>query len=274
MKITADIHNHTYFSSCAAKESTLMAHVEMAKADGLSFLGLSDHIWDSKVFGASKWYSPQDVEHLLALKEQLPADRIIDGVRILFGCESEFTHNRVLCLSEENAKHFDYFIVPHSHTHMNVVVPRERVATLELHASYLMESFMNLLEHPMISRATAIAHPFVPGTAFDIYNETQALIPDDYFYKAFTAAREKGIAIELNGSCLHDKSAEGLRRCEYARIFTIAKECGCRFTYGSDCHNATKEIREISRVEKFFDICGITEEDMLSLEEILKKNNP
>ena len=165
---------------------------------------------------------------------------------------------------------FDYFIVPHSHTHMNVVVPRERVATLELHAKYLMESFMALVEHPMISKATAIAHPFVPGTAFDIYNATQALIPNSYLYEAFAAAREKGVAIELNGSCLHDKSENGLKNCEYARIYSIAKECGCRFTYGSDCHDPRKDRRDLAAVERFFEICNITDSDMLTLDEMIK----
>jgi diacylglycerol kinase len=104
-------------------------------------------------------------------------------------------------ISEENAELFDYFIVPHSHTHMGVVVPKDRIATLELHAKYLMDSFMELLDHPMIGKATAIAHPFVPGTAFAIYDATQALIPDPYFYEAFAAAREKGVAFLYGAAC-------------------------------------------------------------------------
>ena len=270
MKIIADIHTHTYLSSCASREASVEAHVKSAKSCGLSVLGFSDHLWDSNVPGASNWYAPQNVEHVLELKSKLPKDRVIDGVKILFGCETEFTHQSKLCLSEENAELFDYFIVPHSHTHMGVVVPKDRIATLELHAKYLMDSFMALLDHPMIGKATAIAHPFVPGTAFAIYDATQALIPDSYFYEAFAAAREKGVAIELNGSCLHDKSESGLQNCQYARIYTIAKECGCRFTYGSDCHDPSKESRNVSAVERFFEICKITDADMLTVEEILK----
>ena len=102
-------------------------------------------------------------------------------------------------------------------------------------------------------------------------NQTQALIPDSYFKEAFTAAREAGVAIELNGSCLHDKSEQGLQNCQYARIYTIAKECGCRFTYGSDSHSTVSDSRGIDAVSRFFDICGITEQDMLSLDEIVKK---
>jgi len=270
MKIRSDIHIHTNLSSCAHPDATLEAYIEGAKRDGLELLGFSDHLWDSdKIDGVSGWYRPQNVEHVLQLKKELPKSREIDGIRILFGCETEFTHESKLCLSEENMEHFDYILVPHSHTHMNVVVPRERIDTLEKHAKYLMESFLMLVNHPLSHKITAIAHPFVPGTKFDIYDQTQALIPDSYFKEAFLAAKEKKIAIELNGSCLHDKSEPGLRNCEYARIYTIAKQCGCRFTYGSDSHSTTADSRNLPAVERFFEICGITSEDLLTPAEIV-----
>ena len=92
MKIIADIHTHTYLSSCASREASVEAHVKSAKSCGLSVLGFSDHLWDSNVPGASNWYAPQNVEHVLELKSMLPKDRVIDGVKILYGCETEFTH--------------------------------------------------------------------------------------------------------------------------------------------------------------------------------------
>lgn len=61
---------------------------------------------------------------------------------------------------------------------------------------------MRLINHPLAHRITAVAHPFVPGTHYAIYNDIQSRIPDSYLREAFTAAREKGIALELNGSCL------------------------------------------------------------------------
>lgn len=272
MKIRSDIHIHTNLSSCAQPNATLEEYIEGAQRDKLEVLGFSDHLWDSdKIEGVSGWYRPQNVSHVLELKEKLPESREIDGIKILFGCETEFTHESKLCLAEENMEHFDYILVPHSHTHMNVVVPRERIDTLEKHAKYLMESFLNLVNHPLSHKITTIAHPFVPGTRFDIYNQTQALIPDSYFKEAFMAAKEKGIAIELNGSCLLDKSESGLANCEYARIYTIAKECGCRFTYGSDSHSTVSDLRNIQAVERFFDICGITEADMLTPKEIVAR---
>lgn len=270
MKIVSDIHIHTNLSSCAAREATVEQYVRRAKEDGLSAVGFANHLWDSAVSGVSEWYRPQNVEHVLKLKKELPADGFSDGVRVLFGCETEFTYESKLCLAEEHVDLFDYVLVPHSHTHMGVVVPKDRIADLPAHAKYLMESFMNLVNHPLSHRITAIAHPFIPGTKYEIYNATQALIPDSYLREAFCAAREKGIAIELNGSCLTFMPDEQILTCEYNRIYSIAKECGCRFTYGSDSHHF-KDNRKLSVVEAFLSRCGIEQNDFLDLTELKRK---
>lgn len=270
MKITSDIHIHTSLSSCAERDATFEEYVERAGKDGLTALGFSDHLWDSDVPGASNWYAPQNVGHVLELKAKLPADRVRNGVRLLYGCETEFTCERKLCLAEEHMDLFDYILVPHSHMHMRIVVPPERIPDYPSQAKYMMDSFLWVVEHPLAHRITAIAHPFVVGTRHATYNDVQKLIPDSYFREAFSAAKEKGIAIEMNGSCLIYLPEERIPTCEYVRIYSIAKECGCRFTYGSDSHSARGD-RMISVVERFFDQCGITEDDLLTPDEILNQ---
>ena len=267
MKLTSDIHIHTNLSSCAMRDATLERYVARAVEDGLETIGIANHVWDNLIPGVSEWYRPQNVEHILQLKQELPENGMMNGVRVLFGCETEFTHESKLCLAEEHMELFDYILVPHSHTHMKVVVPKERIAELPDHASYLMESFLNLVNHPLAHRITSIAHPFVPGTKYELYQAAQALIPDSYFREAFCAAREKGIAIELNGSCLTYMPEEEIPSCEYVRIYTIAKECGCRFTYGSDSHNY-KDNRKLPIIEKFLESCGIGDNDFLTLGEM------
>ncbi len=260
MKLTQDLHIHTNLSSCAMRDTTAKDYIPAAKTDGLTTLGFSNHLWDSDVAGASKWYSPQNLEHVLQLKKELPQSGMIDGVRVLFGCETEFTYEWKLCLTEEHMALFDYILAPHSHTHQGIVVPQDRVADLRDHAQYLMDSFLALVRHPLAHRITSIAHPFVPGTKYAIYNATQALIPDSYFREAFCEANEKGIAIEMNGSCITYLPEEEIPNCEYVRVYSIAKECGCKFTYGSDSHDH-RGSRKIKLVERFLDQCGITEAD-------------
>ena len=271
MKITSDVHIHTGLSSCADRSATFRGYVEKAKETGLKALGFADHLWDSAIPGASNWYAPQNVEHVLKLKEELPESRELDGIKLLFGCETEFAYGGKLCLAEENFEHFDFVLVPHSHTHMNLVAPRELIPDEKSHAKLLMESFMLLVTHPLAKRMMSVAHPFVPGTKYDIYNLVQSYIPDSYLYEAFSAAKESGIAIEMNGSCLIYMPSEQIPSCEYVRIYSIAKECGCKFTYGSDSHNVGGD-RKLHEVAKFLDLCKITDDDMLTVDEILARN--
>lgn len=268
MKITADIHVHTNLSACAKRDATVERYVQMAKGSGLSVLGFANHLWDSAFIpGVSEWYRPQNLTHVLQLREELPRSGEMDGIRLLFGCETEFTYENKLCLAEENMDLFDYIIVPHSHTHMGVIVPRDWIADLKSHAKYLMDSFMGVVNHRLAKRITTIAHPFVPGTKYEIYNATQALIPDSYFKEAFCAAAEKGIAIEMNGACLAFMPDEQALASEYVRIYTIAKECGCRFTYGSDSHSHM-DNRKLPLIERFLELCHIEEKDFLQLDEL------
>lgn len=260
MKIIQDLHIHTNLSLCAARDTTAKDYIPFAKEDGLTTLGFSNHLWDSDVAGASKWYSPQNLEHVLRLKRELPESGVIDGVRVLFGCETEFTYEWKLCLTEEHMDLFDFILAPHSHTHQSIVVPQDRVADIRDHAQYLMDSFLALIRHPLAHRITAVAHPFVPGTRYNLYNAAQALIPTGYFCEAFHEAKEKGIAIEVNGSCLTYLPEDEIPKCEYVRIYRLAKECGCKFTYGSDSHDH-RDRRKIHLVERFLDQCGITESD-------------
>ena len=261
MKITADIHIHTHISDCAERDATVERYIAVAKREGLKTLGFSDHLWDDTVADPPNWYRPQNVAHVLKLKKEIAEQKCAD-IKILFGCESEFTGDGVLALSEEHFELFDYVLVPHSHTHMVRVMPREYADDHRLHAKFLMDSFMRLVEHPLASRITAVAHPFAPGTKHERFNDVQSHIPDSYLREAFSAAKEKGIAIELNGSCLTYLPDEKISQCEYVRIYSIAKQCGCRFTYGSDSHSPDF-LRKLPLIEGFFRQCGITDEDML-----------
>lgn len=272
VKITSDIHIHTNLSSCARPDAVFERYVENAPKDGINVLGFSNHLWDSaKIEGVSQWYAPQNLEHVLQLKGQLPVSREINGIKLLFGCETEFTWEGKLCLAEESFECFDYILVPHSHTHMVAVAPRELIADSKLHAKFLMDSFMRLVTHPLANRITSVAHPFVPGTRYAIYNEVQSLIPDTYLFEAFQAANENGVAIEVNGSCLVYQEPWEIPNCEYVRIYSIAHACGCKFTYGSDSHSSDND-RQLKLVEKFLDQCGITDSEMLTLDEILARN--
>ena len=118
MKIRHDVHNHNIFSNCcndnaASTDAFVAKEVEL----GNKIFGLSNHIWDESVKGASGWYSKQTItkaEEAKASLAKAPA-----SLKCLFGAESEYFHcHDRLGMSVEGAKRFDYMLIPHSHQHM------------------------------------------------------------------------------------------------------------------------------------------------------------
>lgn len=117
MKISHDIHTHNLFSACCHDgNATVLNYMRREAELGNRVFGLSNHVWDERVNGASKWYRHQSIAHAEEAKyafREAPA-----GLKVLFGAETEFFACRnLLGMSLEGAKHFDYLLVPHSHVH-------------------------------------------------------------------------------------------------------------------------------------------------------------
>ncbi|MBO7376454.1 MAG: hypothetical protein J6V01_05055, partial [Clostridia bacterium] len=48
---------------------------------------------------------------------------------------------------------------------------------------------------------------------------------------------------------------------ELIRVFRIAKDCGCLFTFGTDTHSL-KGLDDIRRADRISELIGITEDDL------------
>ncbi len=144
MKIDHDIHSHTLFSSCCYDPAaTMRAFVDRARELGHRTLGISNHLWDEKVEGASDWYRGQCIEYGFEAKYAIPEDT--RGVRVLFGVETEYRGmSDILGMTAQTAARFDYVLVPHTHTHMKNFVVEENADVKEFRtrlASELREKF-------------------------------------------------------------------------------------------------------------------------------------
>ena len=118
MKILHDVHNHNIFSNCCNDPSASTAAFVAKEVElGNKIFGLSNHIWDESVKGASYWYSRQTITKAEEAKASLA--NAPKELKCLFGAESEYYHcfDR-LGMSLEGAKRFDYMLIPHSHQHM------------------------------------------------------------------------------------------------------------------------------------------------------------
>ncbi len=118
MKIVHDVHTHNVLSHCCNDRSaSTAAYIAKEREIGNRVFGLSNHIWDERVKGCSYWYRHQTISRAEEAAEAVR--RQYDGIRCLFGAESEFYgYKGILGMSAEGASHFDYMLVPHSHLHM------------------------------------------------------------------------------------------------------------------------------------------------------------
>ena len=62
MKIAHDIHTHNVYSKCCKdKGASTSAYIAKEIELGIKLFGLSNHIWDENVSGASDWYKNQTI---------------------------------------------------------------------------------------------------------------------------------------------------------------------------------------------------------------------
>ena len=137
MKIRHDIHTHTQISSCTHDvTATPENYVRTAAELGHKIIGISNHLWDESVMGASTWYHDQSFTHILPEKEIL--NRIDTcGVKVLFGAETEYCGmTDTLAIRAENTAPLDYILIPHTHTHMQGFVIPEIPEVIQFRAEY------------------------------------------------------------------------------------------------------------------------------------------
>ena len=87
MKVLHDIHTHNVFSACCEdKTASTAAYMAKERELGMRIFGLSNHIWDERVPGASGWYRNQTI---LKAKEALGSFQCCEhgNMKLLFGCD-------------------------------------------------------------------------------------------------------------------------------------------------------------------------------------------
>lgn len=288
MKILHDIHTHNIFSNCCHDTSaSTIAYLKKEAELGLRIFGLSNHLWDDRVKGASYWYRMQTITKAEEAKNAF--SKASSELRVLFGAETEyFAYKDLLGMSEEGATHFDYLLIPHSHLHMRNDVMRdfpeilearenirlklakelpyltesqtaEMANTLkeadivkifpELEINYkkyinqaMKDSFLSLMDNQMFLKVirktpVSIAHSFSPcGVPHAQKNSYLELISDQVFEECYSKAANLGVAIEINIGAVTEVNTD-FDHNELIRAYRIAKNVGCKFTFGTDSHS-------------------------------------
>jgi histidinol phosphatase-like PHP family hydrolase len=250
-----DLHIHSQISACSCDpEQTPERILKYAVENGLTTICLADHFWDDSVEGASDWYKPQNYERIAKAKPLPQAE----GVRFLFGCETELNKDLTLGLAKENYEKFDFIVIPTTHFHMRgYTITEEEAENAQTRANAWVKHFEAVLEMDLPFHKVGIAHLVCPLMAKECYDEMLELLPVDEMTRLFSKAAKLGVGIELNATDLTH-----ILKNEYAaRPFKIAKACGCKFYFGSDAHHPDKFNICKGLFEKAVDLLELTEED-------------
>lgn len=135
----------------------------------------------------------------------------------------------------------------------------EKVSDYVQHtADFMVESFRGLMNNETLKSYSdlipvSVAHPFQPVGSAGYHNEMMSRISDNTFGELFEMAAKRGIGLEINSRAKNEQSR---------RMWGIAKECGCKFTFGSDGHGMD-EMKLILDVAACFEPLNLTEYDLM-----------
>ena len=253
-----DLHIHSKLSLCSNDpEQSCERILQYAKDNNLKTICITDHFWDEDVPGASDWYAKQNYKHISAAKPLPQAD----GIRFLFGCETELNKHLTLGLSKDKYDLFDFIVIPTTHFHMKgYTLTDDETANAESRAKAWVKRFAAVLDMDLPFHKVGIAHltcSLIAPTREE-YLEVLRLIPENEMKALFSRAAKLGVGIELNADDMRFSKGEA---DVILRIYKIAKDCGCKFYCGSDAHHP----KSLESAKEIFDraitLLELTEDD-------------
>ena len=261
-RIDHDCHIHSKLSFCSNHpEETTDRILAYARENSFRTITLTDHYWDESVAGASSWYAGQNTAHV---RSALPLPQA-EGVRFLFGCETELDRHLTVGISRARMEEFDFIIIPITHMHMTGFTI-EGNADAQRRAALWCERFDAVLGMDLPFHKIGMAHLTCPLLSPDRSEEQHKVLlralPEDDMRRLFSRAAEKGVGIELN-MAIHKYAEE--RRELMLRPFRIAAACGCRFYLGSDAHTPERLAAAPADFQMMVDALGLTEEQKFPL---------
>ena len=258
-----DLHIHSGLSLCSNDpEQTPERILAYARENNLKTVCLTDHFWDETVPGASEWYSKQDYAWITKAK---PLPRY-DGIRFLYGCETDMDRFCTVGVAKEHFDRFDFVVIPTTHLHMGgFTITGEDGSTAEGRADAWVKRLDALLGMDLPFHKIGIAHlacPLIWKRSREDYLRVLDCIPQEEMVRLFTKAAALGVGIELNSGDFgfSDGDADTV-----LRIFRTAKACGCKFYLASDAHDPDGLDNAKERFERAITLLELEETDKFVL---------
>lgn len=253
-----DLHIHSCLSDCSRDpEQTPQAMLDYAKQYGLSTICLTDHFWDETVDGEVECYRIQNYPHIC---RSLPLPQA-EGVRFLFGCETELNRFLTLGISRERMEELDFIVIPTTHFHFRgETMFEEELVSAESRATAWVRRLDGVLNMDLPFHKVGLAHLTCCAIGADREQWLRVIeaLPEDEMIRLFKKAAALGCGIELNAD---DMTFTDEETDIALRPYRIAKACGCRFYLGSDAHHPAALHRAIPVFERAIDLLGLQESD-------------
>lgn len=260
--IDNDMHLHTNISICSTDPEQIPENIlKHAQKYNLKTVVIADHFWDERVEGLRPhYYGIQNYEHIT---KYLPLPKA-DGVRLIFGCETDMNVDNVIGVHESRFDDFGFIVVPTTHWHLSEIIRDEVKPSNELRVKTWFEKLDALLDSNLPLHKTGLAHMVCRAIARGKpeYPMFLNMLPSDELERVFTKAAEKGLGIEVNAE---DMKYDPEEEDAILRIFKTAKACGCKFYLASDAHDIKHLDESIQVFERAIDKIGLEESDKFIL---------
>lgn len=261
-----DLHIHSHISLCSGDlEQNNERILEYAKENNLNTICLANHFWDSDVLTDSDWYKKQNFDHINRANPLPQAD----GIRFLFGCETELDKHMTLGLAPDNYDKFDFIVIPTTHFHMEGFAIPEDCVSVSDKVELWFRRFNAVLDMDLPFYKVGMAHltcGLIDGNR-DKYLKIISELPENELYAILKKAAERGVGIELNSD---DMSFSDSEQAVVLRPYLIAKDCGCKFYMGSDAHHP-KTLDGAKKIfERTIDLLELTEADKFKITKKVK----
>ena len=260
----SDLHVHTNRSLCAPRTTEPSTYLPYCESEGIRLIGISDHVYPTEMIHAFGYKDETRLSRLLSVRPALREAEDASNVRFLFGCEIDYFpcvgHPYI---SPEESLQFDYVLFASSHIlnypHMYTAYD---LSSPDVLRRLTVERFVETckLDYPV---PMGICHPLYPICS---PHQCEIIdgISDDCLKECFSMAKEKNISIEIH-ACLYRRdtplNADGLSD-RYLRILSVAKDCGCKFHFGSDAHDPKAFVGSHDKLRKAARLLGITGDDL------------
>lgn len=251
-----DLHCHSYLSTCCHDQKcTADAIYAKAQAWGYDTLCLTDHLWDGDVPGASAWYEPQNIEHVLSSRPFIPAQ---GKTRCLLGCETEYCGGGKLGLAREHFDLFDFVVIPPNHFHKKGFVRPESIVNEPEIAELLVSRLEEISQLDIPMEKVGIAH--ITGLIYREGKDTDVFraLDQNRLRKAFDTFAKRGAGIELNASAFANMQEDPEA---WLMPYRLAKEAGCKFYCSSDAHTLENYALVQQNLPQIISALKLTEND-------------